>query len=281
MNAWSRSWELTRASFNVISADKEMLWFPVLAGFFSILFSAVLIVPTFLLELFPRELAEPLKAVALFVTYFGLAFIATFFNTCVVYTTNVRLSGGDATFGESMQFALSRVHLILGWSLVAASVGLLLRMLDGLAERSGLVGRILLSILRAILASAWSIMTIFVVPSMVYRGLGPIDAIKDSTATLRKTWGESLVRYYGMGLVALLCSLPGIFLVVIGIATVGSIPAVGVALLVLGVLALLVVSLVFSLASTVFNTALYHYATTSTPVGFDAALLHGAFQTRR
>lgn len=275
MGTWSRSWALTRMSFGVIGADKEMLWFPVLAGFFSILFSAALLVPTFVLELFPRDLAHPLQYAALFVSYFGFAFIATFFNTCVVYTTKVRLGGGDATFFESIGFAFSRVHLILGWSLVSATVGLFLRFLD---ERAGLAGKILLLVLRAVLASAWSIMTIFVVPSMVYRGLGPFDAVRDSVATLRRTWGESLIRYYGMGLVAFLCALPCFALIAGGIAV--ATPVVSPALIVVGVIALIVVSLVFSLASTVFNTALYHYATTGAPAGFDMDVLQGAFRAR-
>jgi hypothetical protein len=38
----------------------------------------------------------------------------------------VRLSGGDATFFDSIKFAFSRVHLILGWSVVSATVGLFL-----------------------------------------------------------------------------------------------------------------------------------------------------------
>jgi hypothetical protein len=255
-----------------------MIWFPIIAAFFSILFSVALIVPTFVLALLPADIQGPAQLAVLFVTYFGLAFIATFSNTCVVYTTKVRLSGGDATFFESIAFAFKRIHLILAWSLVSASVGLFLRMLDAMAERAGLVGKILLSILRAILASAWSLMTMFVIPSMVYRGLGPFAAIKDSMQTLRNTWGESLFRYYGVGFAAFLCSIPCIALILAGFAV--HIPAVTISLVTLGLLGLLTVSLVFSLASTVFNTALYHYATTGVPAGFDAEVLRGAFRQR-
>src|SRR5438128_1438778 len=120
MNVWERSWSITRMSFGVIRKDSEMLWFPILAGIFSILFSVALIVPTFVLDVADQAGASgvvvgPLQYAALFVTYFGLAFIATFFNVCTVYTTRVRLSGGDATFGDSIKFALSKVHLIAGW----------------------------------------------------------------------------------------------------------------------------------------------------------------------
>jgi fumarate reductase subunit C len=286
MGIWDRSWAITRTSFGLIGNDKEMIWFPVLSGIFSLLFSAALLVPTFVLEIArhaggPRLVVGPLQYVVLFITYFGLSFIATFFNVCVVYTTRTRLEGGDATFMDSIKFALSRAHLILGWSLVSASVGLLLRGLDSLAQRAGFVGKILLGILRSILAGAWSIVTVFVVPAMVYKDLGPVDALKDSVETLKKTWGESLVRYYGMGLASFLCALPFMVVMVLGTVALGSVPAAGLALLAVGVLGLVSVILLFGVASTVFNTVLYHWATKGTvEEGVDPAVLSAAFATK-
>jgi uncharacterized membrane protein len=93
------------------------------------------------------------------------------------------------------------VHQIFVWSLVAATVGLFLRALDQAAERAGPLGRIVVGILSAALGMMWSIVTIFVVPAMVYKNIGPIDAIKDSVQTLKSTWGESLIRHYGLGLI--------------------------------------------------------------------------------
>ena len=78
-------------SFAVIDADREMIWFPIVAASFSILFSVALIVPTFVLALLPEDISGPAQIAVLFLTYFGLAFIATFSNTCVVYTTKLPL----------------------------------------------------------------------------------------------------------------------------------------------------------------------------------------------
>lgn len=287
MGSWDRSWTITQTSFSIMRKDAEMLWFPVLAGFFSLLFSVALLVPSFMLSLAEDAGGEhfvvgPLQYVVLFVTYFGLSFIATFFNVCVVFTTRVRLSGGDATFMDSVKFALSKIHLIAGWSLVSASVGILLRAIDSIAERSGLVGKILLTIVRAVLASAWSIMTVFVVPAMVYRDLGPFDAIKESTDTLKRTWGEALTAYWGVGLVSFVCALPFIAFTFGGFSLISQSRGAGFALLGLGVLGLLAVSLVFGVAGTVWRTVLYHWATTGTvPDGYDASALQSAFASKR
>ena len=283
MNFWDRTWALTRMTFDVIKKDNEMLLFPLLAAICSVLFSVAMLFPTVITHLLNDGgsfVWGPLQLAATFATYFGLAFITTFFNTCVVYTTRVRLSGGDATFGQSVSFAFSRIGRIISWSALAASVGLLLSMLENAARNAKGVGSILLSILRGLLATAWNVVTLFVVPAMVYQDLGPIDAIKSSMDTLRNTWGESLARHYGMGLASFLFTLPGILGgVLIVVAMGGGLPVgVGVALLAAVGLYILGVALVFNVANAVFNTALYHYATSrQVPAGFSPEVLQGAF----
>jgi hypothetical protein len=285
MGVWARSRQITGMCFDVIRADKEMLLFPLLAGIFSIAFAAAMLFPTIIVHILRQEHVafEPLQIAVTFLTYLGLAFFATFFNVCVVYTTKVRLEGGDATFWQSIGFAFSRIHLILAWSLVAATVGMILRALDSVAQRSGGLGKILLAILRTMLGAAWSLITIFVVPGMVYEGLGPFAAIKRSIETLRATWGESLVRYFGLGLVQFVLILPAILL------GIGVFPAmayglpvtIGLVLLGLLVLYVMAIVLVFNVANTVFNTALYVYAgSRRAPPGFDSGVLQGAFQQK-
>jgi hypothetical protein len=284
MGRWSRSWAITRTSMQIIQKDREMLWFPVLATLFSILFSVSLIVPTLVLDVFghvgpTRAAVGPLQVVVLFATYFGLAFIATFFNVCVVYTTRVRLEGGDATFSDSIKFAFSRLHLIAAWSLVSATVGILLHALEAIAERAGLAGKILLWVLRAVLATAWSLMTVFVIPSMVYRELGPFDAMRDSVDTLKRTWGEGILGYFGVGIAGFVCMLGPFALFAGGIVLAGQVPAAGLALCALGALGFVGVLLFFGVISTVYKTVLYHWATTQTvPAGYDADALVSAFR---
>ena len=128
MNAFSRSWMITKLTFDVINKDRELLWFALLSFIFSAIFAIVMIFPTIVPSLMEEGLSQDsmqlYQYAILFVTYFGLAFIATFFNVCVVYTTKVRFEGGNATFGESIKFALSRVGVIVQWSLLSATVGL-------------------------------------------------------------------------------------------------------------------------------------------------------------
>jgi hypothetical protein len=187
---FSRSWKITQLSFDVIKKDKELLLFPLLGGIFSILFMVTMLFPTIVTS-FMKGSGQSYgitEYLIFFITYLGLAFIATFFNVCVVYTTKIRFEGGNATFWESINFARSKITLILTWSIIVATVGLILRLIDNLAERAGESGRLVLNILTSILGMMWSTITIFVVPAMVYHNLKPIDAIKQSIKTLNTTW---------------------------------------------------------------------------------------------
>jgi hypothetical protein len=272
-------------SFAIIRADSEMLAFPVVAGVTSILFTIAMLFPTIVTKVLHQQhvVYGPLEYAVTFATYFGLAFIATFFNVCVVYTTKVRLEGGDATFMQSIAFAFSRIPQIFMWSLLAASVGLVLRSLDNAARKSRGIAGFLIGLIANLLGAAWSVLTLFVVPVMVYEGVGPFAAIGKSVDTLKKTWGESLIRHYGLGLVQFVLLLPavlGFIGAIFGMSN-GLAPGVGMAIIGVLILYIMAVALVFSVANSVFNTALYSYAATGkVPAGWSADTLHGAFRRK-
>ena len=218
-----------------------------------------------------------------FVVYLGLAFIATFFNVFVVYTTKVRFAGGDATFGESLKFAFSRIHLIFMWSLVSATVGMILRGIDAAAQRAGGAAQVIIQFLVSLLGMAWSVVSLFVIPVMVYEGVGPVDALKRSVDTLKKTWGESLIRHFGLGIFQFIGFLLGIGLAFVLFATLGSLGQAG-AIIAFAIVLVYFVALiiVFTLANTIFNTALYEFAATGRVPGteFSAEEFQGAFSPR-
>jgi uncharacterized Tic20 family protein len=279
MNAFSRSWELTKASWHVLRQDKELLLFPVLSVIFSIVFVVAMLFPTVILAILNEvsvAFAFPLY-LTFFSMYFGLAFIATFFNTCVVYTTKTRFEGKNATFSDSIRFSFSKIHLIAYWSVVASTVGIILRMLENAARNSR--GGFLIRMLVSVLGAAWSIVTLFVVPGMVYYSLGPFDAIKKSVSAIKKTWGENLIAYVGFGfaqmvffLVGVLLFLPLFFLSM----TLGPLGAVLITLL--GLLYLVSVALVFGILKSIFHTALFVYAEKGKiPKGYSKEMLKSAF----
>ena len=283
--AFSRSWAITKLSLDVIRKDKELIFFPILAGFFSFLFIVAILFPSVIAVLIAgsKPALSGIVVLSLFFVYFGLAFIATFFSVCVVYTTKKRFEGGNATFGESIGFAFKKVHLIFYWSLLSASVGLVLRFIENLAEKNRGIGALLLKVVYYLLGALWSVVTVFVIPAMVYHDLTPFAAIKKTVESLKKTWGESLIRYYGVGLVQFLFMLLGIIVFVIlfwassVLGIFGIIP-----IIILAVIYFVGVVVFFSLINSIFNTALYAYANKGKlPKEYRNDIMQKAFVSRK
>ncbi len=91
--------------------------------------------------------------------------------------------------------------------------------LRAISERSGLLGRLVVGLV----GLAWNLATFLVVPVLVVEDVGPIEAIRQSAAYLKRTWGEQIVGNLGMGLVFGLISLgtlaAGVALLVAAAAT--------------------------------------------------------------
>jgi len=282
MNAFQRSWEITKLSFDVMKQDKKLFLFPILGGIFSVLFLIAMVFPLLAGTLLPANVTGAYFWIALFGIYFGLAFISVFFNVATVYTVKTRFNGKNATFWDSIKFAFSKLHLIIAWSIISAIVGLILRIIEEIAERIGGIGEIIVKIIVSLLGLAWSLITAFVIPIMVYKNIGPIKAIKESTNTFKKTWGESLVRYYGLGLMQFIMIIVGIVLTILLVILTAGVPVVPYIFLILGILYLVAIVTFFTIANSIFNTALYVYATTGkAPKEYKDDILKHAFEQKK
>ncbi|MFH1972745.1 MAG: DUF6159 family protein [archaeon] len=286
-SVFKNSWEITKTTFHVMKEDKELILYPILAATFSVMFVVALLFPTIIIGFLTKAVTPVfgfLQYLLIFIAYLGLAFIATFFNVCVVYTAKKRFAGGDAKFWETLKFALSKIHLIFMWSLLAATVGILLKVLESMARNAKGIGKIFLMIIRGVLGITWSIVTIFVVPAMVYDDLTPFNAIKKSVQVLRKTWGESLVRHFGLGmaqsLVIGVVLIPTAVIIFISFFLGAFVTAI--VLIVLLVLYIIIVGMIFTIANSIFNTALYEYANSGKiPMGYTKDMLSNAFTSKK
>lgn len=277
----SRSWELVKASAAVLAADKELLVFPLVSGAASLVVLATFAIPAFLAGLLDQaaggdEGARILSGIVAFLFYVVQYTVVIFFNTALVGAAMIRLRGGDPTVGDGLKVAFSRMGSILGYAVISATVGLILR---AIAKRSGMLGRIITSFLGA----AWGIVTYLVIPVLVVEGVGPVEAVKRSAAHLKKTWGEQLAGNVGMGAVFGLASL-GVFGLMVGglflAGAVGSGILAGV-VVVGAVLAFVAIGLVSSALGGIYSAALYRYAADGTAGGFfPETLVKGAFAAR-
>ncbi|MCH8519703.1 MAG: DUF6159 family protein [Nanoarchaeota archaeon] len=280
MDKFQRSWDITKLTFSILKKDKTMLLFPVMSSIFSILFIVMLIVPFVILSLFGiTDTSGIVIFSALFVVYFGLAFLATFFNVCVVFYTKKTFRNEPVSFKSTLSFGFSNLKLIFYWALVSATVSVLIRILENATRRMGGIGQIISRMLLATAAMGWAIATVFVIPSIVYNKRTPFDAIKESVQTLKKTWGESLIRYAGLNIIQFIVTFIGV--IILGGLTIVSFMInlyLGLVMLTITILFVVIASLVFQVANDIFNTALFEYAQNgSVPNGYNQKALNDAF----
>lgn len=253
-----RSYELAKASLAVLRSDKELLLFPLVSFIGLIVVTVSFAVPFVLIggqtDASNGTVSVPSMVLG-FLFYVVSYTVIFFFNTALVGAAMIRLEGGDPTLGDGFRIAFARLPAIIGYALIAATVGMILRWIS---QRAGILGQIVVGLI----GFAWSVATFLVVPVLVVDKVGPLEAIKRSGALLRKTWGEQLVGNFGIGLVFGLLAFGAI--VVGGLLIAVLVPVSGMLVLVGLVVVILVVGaivLVGSAVSGIFTASLYRYAT--------------------
>ena len=282
MGKLARSLELAKASWSVVRADKELLLLPVFSVIATLLVVASFLAPAFAAGWLPADGAAAgdagaLTYVWLLAFYIVSYFVTIFFNTALVGAAMIRLDGGDPTLADALGLAWQRVGRIAGYACIAGTVGLLLRALE---ERVGWLGRIVV----ASIGIAWTLATFLVVPVLVARNLGPIDAVKESARMLRETWGENLAGNLGLGLVFLLAFV-ALFTVAGGLVYTGvvlDLPVVTIATIALAVIGFALLVTLHATLQGVYAAALYRYATgeANRTAGFGPELMAQAFRSK-
>ncbi len=276
----SNSWELVKASFAVLRADKELLIFPVVAMLASLVVMATFAVPMLLSGIIDSWIsgdANGVLSVAVgFLFYLVMYFVTIFFNSALAGAAAIRLEGGDPTLADGFRIAGQHIGNILGYAAIAATVGMVLR---AISERGGIIGQIVSSIL----GFAWGVVTFLVVPILVIEGVGPMDAIKRSAELLRRTWGEQIVGNFSIGAIFGLLTLAVILVSVPLVIAAASAESVALILLMLGaaILVIIALSLLSSTLSAIYSVAVYRYAVDGEAGEFfPADLVQGAFRPK-
>lgn len=281
-----RGWAMAGASWSVLKKHPKLLILPLISGAAFIALVSAIVVPVVMFGIANGfetleervESQDPLLYVYGFGFYLACTFIIVFFNAALVSCALEAHAGKEPSVLRGLGAAVGRLPQILMWSIVAATVGMILNAIQSfLRDKLGFLG----SLIGGLGELAWAAMTYFVVPVLVVDGVDPITAVKRSLETLRRTWGEAVGGRGGLAIVCMLLLLP--VLVLIGIATAisassGAGPAVIISLATLAVIYLVVISTVFAALATIFSAGVYIYATTGNAPGtMDPQLLQSAF----
>ncbi len=273
--SFGRAFQLLKESYAVIKQDKRIMLFPVISS----VISAGILISLFVFiyldsknQIFVNQDFTPYYPVML-LSYLAIYFVGTFFNASLMSCAQIMLNGGRPTLKDGIHNATKNLHKIIMWSLISGTISIVLRII---AERSGLIGRIV----TAVIGMAWSTATFLALPIMIFEESNVIGSIKKSMYLLKKTWGENLIGQGSLGVICLVLLIPAIILVLVSIITVGisGLPVV----LGLMLFYIFLVCVVISTLETVFKVALYNYAATGKiPSSFSSDVITKSFRPKK
>ena len=275
--------KILSAAWSELKKDKSLIALPIIGGTLSLI-SILLISAIGLVAGAFNGLSDTASAQANSASMVGyvfaaiLAYVSTvsaiFFQCAVIAGAQERLSGGDPTVGSAIRSALKHLPKILLWSLIATTVGLILRAISNQKNIGG-------SIVSALVGFAWAVATFFVLPVLMVEGIGPIKAISRSSALMKATWGAVLRTNIRYG-ISVFFIVVGLFAAMVG----GGVWAASanspwpILLSVVALVALGILCVVLSALNGYVRVMLYRYATSQTVPGFDQELLSQAMVIR-
>lgn len=270
-------WSLGKTSLITIKENPSLMLFPVISGA-----SLIMVLMTFFgggFYIFGDLLKSTASSSApgesgtgdvflyiiIFLFYLINYFVIVFFNVGLVHCARLILAGKQTNFVDGVNFALSRIGTVFAWAVLAATVGLLLNIIQNKAGKWG-------KVITGMIGAVWSIATFFVVPILAYEDVNPIDAVKRSGKMMKDTWGESLGATFSFGIFTFL----GTFLIALPLGFLFGLihPGAGI---VAGVLIVGLIQISVSAANVVFLAAVYQNVH-GEPIGnFDGDTLDSIF----
>ncbi len=302
----ARSWRLFTTSVAVIRSHPKLLVFPFVTGLLTTLIALFFLAPVVLVFLAPHWLQgggpfrflagpasflhvrngasfnaqiQPLGGLLLAGMYLLNMFLATLSSVAFNSEILEALSGRPVSIQHGLEVALRRWKTVLLWSLLAGTVGLLIRALE---ERMNFLGRLI----TGMIGLAWSVASIFAIPVLIREPslLNPFTVLSKSAKTIQSTWGEMLAGYLGMQGTNLFVLWGSIVYWVGNCALAFAVSKPLLLLVALGpwLVFLVLYGYIASIASRVYLCALYLYASEgAVPGPFDASMMTMAFKPRK
>jgi hypothetical protein len=263
------TFSLMKMSWGVLMKDRELLFFPL----FTVL-GLIVILGVFFgiasltgsLERLDSDTATGMDSALYVLAFFSAYFVVIFFNAALISAALERLRGGDPNISSGLSHAMAHIHTLLGWAIIAGSVGLILQLLR--ANQRNVIARIVIDMIGGI----WEFLTFFVIPILVSENVGPIGAIKRSSGLVRKTWGRQITASFGFMIVYIMAVIIGLLPAFL----VGMIS--GSAGVVVGVLTVGLALCTVQALEGIFKAALYEFAMGEKPAEFDLRTLQNAYR---
>ena len=267
-------WKLGSATRKLIFGDKGLLVYPIIGGIITFLFALALFVPLVL----TISTASNTLILAV-VILFGLisTFVSIYFLVALLLAfRQYSRTGKKMAIGDALAQASQYWVQILEWAVFYTIIVTILRAIESRVQGIGgfLIG--------AIGSMALALATIFVVPSIIDNKTGPIKSIESSVKMITKNFGATFGGIIYSDLYALMFTIPGIILFIVGIIIAFGAFIPGIALAIVGIVLFVFGMMLNYVTSNAFILILYDYVNTrKLPKGFTKEMMDNAIRKKK
>jgi hypothetical protein len=281
--------ELSKQSWGALRQNRQLVVFPFISMVMLTILLLLLLVPVagwvrLILDTGEVTQAQVWAGVGgVFLFYLVASTIVIFSNVALTGASLKLIAGEKATVSDGLRIASSHFGKIIGYALISATVGVVIRFLIRFGrEADNIIVKILSIVVGSTLAATWSLGVFFAIPVMIFEDLSVRDALKRGVAIFKKTWGEGFTGDIAIGGFSCLVNLL-ILIVGSGLAAIGVVGGMT-TLIILGILVvvfgIIVSDLLYGAVNGIFQASLYHFAVTGNAGPFiDTQLAEEAFQS--
>ena len=275
MSQFRRGFSIAGQSWRTLRSHRSLAAFPILGGAMAL----VVVAPPALAGAYLADRGDTVPGALLgAVAIYLVCFISAFIGVGLAAAADAALRGEDASFGQGLRVATSRLKAISGWALINALLSIVLRALETRSE--------LATIAAALVGGAWSVVSLLAIPAIALEDAGPIEAIKRSGSLFKQHWGGRVTGMAAIGFgVFVFVMLPAIALIAIGVVILSDGGSAGIGggavLLALGAVLFAGAAVLSNALRQIFAVALFRFTTSGEAIGgFDTADLEHAVRVK-
>lgn len=263
-------WRLASTTRKLIFKDKHLMLYPVYSGLIVLALTLALFVPVF----FTASSVLIIMALILFTvvaTFISMYFLMALLISFREYTKSSKRI--------SVREALSRVApyslVIFEWAVFYTIIVTILRVIE---SRLRGITQLLVG---SIGSFALSVATLFVVPVILDKKVGPIKAIEESISTIMKNFGSTFGGIVYTDLYSLMFIIPGVLILLAGFAALAISLIAGAIIAIAGLLLLVFGLLLEETTTNIFVFILYEYVNKGKlPKGFTKEMMDKAIKKK-
>lgn len=261
-----RGWQFSLQALDLMRKQPGLVAVPAIA-------SGVILVQLILIAAIGGALPSALAFLWVVAGLVSVYTVGVTSQAVIVVRIGALLNGEQLTNRQALSRVTPRAKDIVTWAAISFTVGVVIRSME---RARGPIGWIFRMVAVGI-ALAWSALTFFVVPVMIFEGLSAADSIKRSRDLVRQVWGEGVV---GVGILNVLFNLVALGVVILCVLLAAA-HAVILALI-LFMAMIVAFNLLAAVVSPIFVVVMYRFATAGeVAFGFRPEDLASSMRPRR